>query len=45
MDGESTREFYGRMQPFRTTLETVSSPQPALPFLQDLAKWAKLASK
>ena len=45
MDGESTREFYGRAQPFRTTLETVSSPPAALPFLQDLAKWAKLVSK
>jgi len=45
LDRESTREFYGRMQPFRTTLETVSSPQGSLPFLQSLSKWAKLASK
>lgn len=45
MDRESTREFYGRMQPFSTTLQTVSSPQAALPFLQDLAKWAKIARK
>jgi lipid-binding SYLF domain-containing protein len=45
MDRESTREFYGKMQPFRTTLETVSSPQAALPFLTSLSKWAKLASK
>ncbi len=45
VDRESTREFYGRMQPFRTTLETVSSPQGSLPFLQSLSKWAKLASK
>lgn len=45
MDRESTREFYGRMQPFSTTLQTVSSPQAALPFLEDLAKWAKIASK
>src|SRR5713101_4311506 len=44
-DKESTREFYGRMQPFRTTLETVSSPQGSYPFLQSLSKWAKLASK
>jgi SH3 domain-containing YSC84-like protein 1 len=44
-DRESTRMFYGRMQPFATTLETVSSPQGALPFLQDLAKWAKVVSK
>ena len=45
MDRDSTREFYGRVQPFRTTLQTVSSPQGALPFLEDLAKWAKIASK
>ena len=45
IDRESTREFYGRMQPFRTTLETVSSPQGSFPFLQSLSKWAKLASK
>src|SRR6266404_7568105 len=45
MDRESTREFYGKMQPLRTTLETVSSPQAALPFLTSLSKWAKLASK
>src|SRR5437667_6699697 len=44
-DRESTREFYGHMQAFRTTLETVSSPQGSLPFLQSLSKWAKLASK
>src|SRR5438876_9353054 len=44
-DRESTREFYGKMQPTRTTLETVSSPQGSYPFLQSLSKWAKLASK
>jgi lipid-binding SYLF domain-containing protein len=44
-DRESTRIFYGRSQPFSTTLTTVSSPQGALPFLEDLAKWAKIASK
>ena len=44
-DRESTREFYGHMQPTRTTLETVSSPQGSYPFLQSLSKWAKLASK
>ena len=42
MDRESTREFYGRMQPFSTTLITVSSPNGSFPFLQSLAKWAKL---
>jgi len=45
LDRESTREFYGKMQPFSTTLQTVSSPPAALPFLNDLAKWAKIASK
>ena len=45
MDRESTLEFYGKTQPFSTTLQNVSSPPAALPFLQDLAKWAKLASK
>ncbi len=45
MDRESTREFYGKMQPFRTTLETASAPEGAYPFLQSLSKWAKLTSK
>jgi Uncharacterized conserved protein len=45
VDRESTREFYGHLQPFRTTLESVTSPQAALPFLTSLSKWAKLASK
>jgi lipid-binding SYLF domain-containing protein len=45
MDRESTREFYGKMQPFDTTLQTVTSPTAALPFLQGLAKWARIASK
>jgi SH3 domain-containing YSC84-like protein 1 len=45
VDRESTREFYGHMQPFSTTLETVTSPQGSYPFLESLAKWAKLASK
>src|SRR5579864_5073159 len=44
-DRESTREFYGRMQPFATSLQSVTSPQGSLPFLQGLAKWAKIASK
>jgi SH3 domain-containing YSC84-like protein 1 len=44
-DRESTREFYGKMQPFATSLQSVTSPQGSLPFLQDLAKWAKIASK
>src|SRR5215470_14244160 len=45
IDRESTLEFYGHMQPFSTTLETVSSPQGAMPFLSSLAKWAKITSK
>ena len=45
MDRESTLEFYNHMQPFDTTLTTVSSPAGALPFLNGLAKWAKIASK
>jgi SH3 domain-containing YSC84-like protein 1 len=45
MDRESTREFYGKMQPFDATLQTVTSPTAALPFLQGLAKWARIASK
>jgi len=45
VDRESTLEFYGKMQPFDTTLQMASNPQAALPFLNDLAKWPKLASK
>jgi SH3 domain-containing YSC84-like protein 1 len=45
MDRESTLEFYSHLQPFSTTLQTVSSPAAALPFLNNLAKWAKIASK
>ena len=45
LDRDGTREFYGKIQPFNTTLQTVSSPRAALPFLQDLAKWAKIARK
>jgi SH3 domain-containing YSC84-like protein 1 len=45
IDRESTLEFYGHMQPFSTSLTSVSSPAGALPFLNDLAKWAKIASK
>ena len=45
IDRESTLEFYQHMQPFSTTLETVSSPQGAMPFLTSLAKWAKITSK
>ncbi len=44
-DRDSTREFYGRVIPFRTSLETSEAPAGAYPFLQTLAKWAKRASR
>lgn len=44
-DKDSTREFYGRMVPFKTSLKgTIDAPQGAYPFLQTLAKWAKSAA-
>jgi|SRR5215470_7488213 len=44
-DKDSTREFYGRMVPFSTSLTgTIDAPQNAYPFLNTLAKWAKTAS-
>lgn len=43
-DKGSTREFYGRMVPFKTSLEgNTEAPQTAYPFLNSLAKWAKAA--
>jgi len=45
-DKDSTREFYGRMVPFKTSLEgSIDAPQTAYPFLNTLAKWAKAAEK
>ncbi len=45
-DKDSTREFYGRMVPFKTSLKgTIDAPKGAYPFLSTLAKWAKTASK
>jgi SH3 domain-containing YSC84-like protein 1 len=45
-DKDSTREFYGRMVPFKTSLKgEVEAPKAAYPFLSTLAKWAQLASK
>lgn len=44
-DRDSTREFYGRVIPFRTSLETSEAPAGAYIFLQTLSKWAKTASK
>ena len=44
-DKDSTREFYGRMVPFKTSLTgEVEAPAGAFPFLNSLAKWAKSAS-
>jgi len=45
-DKDSTREFYGRMVPFKTSLEgNIEAPNTAYPFLSTLAKWAKVAEK
>src|SRR6266436_1172287 len=44
-DKDSTREFYGRMVPFKTSLQgTIDAPDTAYPFLSSLAKWAKEAA-
>ena len=45
-DKQATREFYGRMVPFKTALTgTIDAPPNAYPFLSTLAKWAKTASE
>jgi len=45
-DKDSTREFYGRMVPFRTALTGEIEPPPAAnAFLSTLAKWAQEAAK
>jgi lipid-binding SYLF domain-containing protein len=45
-DKDTTREFYNRMVPFRTSLRgTIEPPPAAYPFLETLSKWAKQASK
>jgi lipid-binding SYLF domain-containing protein len=44
-DKDSTRDFYGRMVPFKTSLlGEIDAPSTAYPFLDSLAKWAKKAS-
>ena len=44
-DKDATREFYGRMVPFKTALlGTIDAPDTAYPFLNVLAKWAKAAA-
>ncbi len=43
-DKDSTRDFYGRMVPFKTSLAgNIEAPQAAVPFLNTSAKWAKAA--
>lgn len=45
-DKNSTREFYGRMVPFKTSLKgDIEAPPAAYPFLSTLAKWAQEAAK
>jgi lipid-binding SYLF domain-containing protein len=45
-DKDSTREFYGHMVPFRTSLKgEIEAPKSAYPFLSTLAKWAQQAAK
>src|SRR6267378_4094951 len=45
-DKDSTREFYGRMVPFKTSLTgEVDPPAGANAFLTALAKWAQAAAK
>ncbi len=45
-DKDSTREFYGHLVPFKTSLAGgLEAPQGAYSFLSTLAKWAKTASR
>jgi SH3 domain-containing YSC84-like protein 1 len=45
-DKDSTRQFYGRLVPFKTSLTgEVDATESARPFLTTLAKWAKAASQ
>src|SRR5438552_16899154 len=45
-DKDSTRDFYGRMVPFKTSLTgTIAPPAGSSPFLTTLAKWAKSAAE
>lgn len=44
-DKDSTRDFYGRMVPFKTSLTgTIDAPKDAYPLLETLSKWAKSAA-
>jgi lipid-binding SYLF domain-containing protein len=45
-DKDSTRDFYGRMVPFRTSLTgEIEPPAGANAFLTSLAQWAQVAAK
>ena len=45
-DKDSTREFYGRMVPFRTSLGgLIDAPSTTYPFLNPLATWAQAAAE
>jgi lipid-binding SYLF domain-containing protein len=45
-DKDSTRDFYGRMVPFKTSLNgLVDAPPASLPFLESLHKWSKQAAE
>lgn len=45
-DKDSTREFYGRMVPFKTSLTgEIEAPAGAHEFLSSLAQWAQAAAK
>lgn len=44
-DKDSTRAFYGRMVPFRTSLKgVIDAPTTTYPFLSPLATWARAAA-
>ncbi len=45
-DKDSTRDFYGRMVPFKTSLKgEIEAPKDAYTFLSTLAKWAQESAK
>src|SRR5208282_2194356 len=45
-DKDGTRDFYGRMVPFKTSLKgEVEAPKAAYSFLSTLSKWAQQAAK
>jgi lipid-binding SYLF domain-containing protein len=44
-DKDSTRAFYGRMVPFKTSLRgVIDAPSTTYPFLDPLAMWARAAA-